>query len=150
MPRIAHPVSRIARVGALVVLVATLSGCFLTSLTSAQDSGMNALNHDRTTHGFRALPGRSDAQQKAQAWAETLARGNALYHSTITNGIQSRWCALAENVGTGSTVASVEAAYMRSTHHRASILNSRYNGVGIGVVRVGSRVWVVQEFIQNC
>lgn len=136
--------------GALIALVATLSGCNLSTLTSAQVLGMNAMNLDRTTHALRALPSRSDVQHKAQAWAEKLARENALYHSTVTDGIQSRWCALAENVGVGSTVASVEAAYMRSAHHRASILNSKYNGVGIGVVRVGSRVWVVQEFIQNC
>ncbi len=150
MPRFAQTSSRFARVGALVALVAISSGCLMSSLNSAQVLGINALNHDRMTHGLPALGDRADVQQKAQTWAEKLARENALYHSTVTDGVNSRWCALAENVGTGSTVASVEAAYMRSTHHRASILNARYNGVGIGVVRVGPRVWVVQEFIQNC
>jgi len=150
MPQSARSLLRLAKVGALVALAATLSGCLLVSLTFAQLAGLKALNLDRTTHGLRALPDRPDVQRKAQAWAAKLARENALYHSKITDGIRSRWCALAENVGSGSSVAAVEAAYMQSPHHRASILNSRYNGVGIGVVRAGSRVWVVQEFIQNC
>jgi len=150
MPRFARFLSRIGKVGALVAVVATLSGCLSLSLTAPQLIGMKALNNDRAAHRLRALPARTDVQRKAQAWAEKLARENALYHSKITDGVRSKWCALAENVGTGSSVAAVEAAYMNSPHHRASILSSRYNGVGIGVVRVGSRVWVVQEFIQNC
>lgn len=150
MPRFARSLPRVAKVGALVALVATLSGCLLVSLNPAQLIGMKALSHDRALHGLRALPARPDVQQKAQAWAAKLARENKLYHSKVTDGIRSRWCGLAENVGTGPSVASVEAAYMNSPHHRASILNSKYNGVGIGVVRIGTRVWVVQEFIQNC
>ena len=39
---------------------------------------------------------------------------------------------------------------MHSSGHRANILSAKYNGAGVGVARNGSRLWVVQEFIQNC
>jgi hypothetical protein len=45
------------------------------------------------------------------------------------------WTQLGENVGVGPGAAEVHAALMASTSHRTTMLDGRYDYVGIGVVR---------------
>src|SRR4051812_27842434 len=81
MPVLSRSVPRVAMAGALAVLVVIVAGCESVVLTPSQDKALTALNHDRTANARWTLPDRSDVQHKAQAWAERLARENALYHS---------------------------------------------------------------------
>ena len=117
---------------------------------SPQAAVKNSLNADRTANGRAALKSQADAQAKAQAWANRLASEGRMYHSTLRDGIRVRWCSLGENVGYGSSVASVERAYMNSPHHRANILNTKWNGVGVGYATRGARVYTVHVFIKTC
>jgi uncharacterized protein YkwD len=143
------PVIRIARRLAVVgAIVGLLAGCLL--LNDSQVQAKNLMNNDRTANGLRALPSQTDAQAKAQAWADRLARENALYHSDIRTGINTKWCSLGENIGYGGSLENIETAYMNSPHHRDNILNSTFNGVGVGVAHNGDRVFSVQEFIKTC
>lgn len=142
-----------ARTGVLVAaVVATLvlAGC----LTAEQRSVLDAMNADREANGLVALPTQEDAQKKAQAWAEKLAAEGTLYHSDLREGIEVRWCRLGENVGYASTVEGVQAGYMGSPGHRANILSTEWNGVGVGhaVGKVGRHevVFTVQFFIKTC
>jgi uncharacterized protein YkwD len=141
--------SRTHRAVGLVVLVLSLS--LLTAcLTTSQEKVLTELNADRKAAGRRTLSVQDDAQRKAQAWAEKLARENKLYHSKLSDGIKVRWCGLGENVGYGSSVAAVQDAYMRSSGHKANILSTKWNGVGVGYATNGSRTFTVQVFIQTC
>jgi len=147
----APPIPRPARRSAVVVvaLAATillLTGC----LNSSQSQVQSELNKDRQAYGLRSLSIQSDAQAKAQAWAERLARENRLYHSNLSDGIRTRWCSLGENVGYGSSVAAIEDSYMASPGHRANILSTTWNGVGVGYARNGNRIFTVQFFIKTC
>lgn len=137
---------RVLLVGALFAVMTLLSAC----LNTGQTQVLDAMNADRKAYGRKTLPTQYDAQKKAQAWAEKLARENTLYHSNLPSGINVRWCALGENVGYGSTVAAVEKAYMNSPGHKANILNTTWNGVGVGYAKNGSRVFTVQFFIKTC
>ena len=92
----------------------------------------------------------TQAQRKAQAWAEHLAAQNQLSHSVLTDGITAHYCALGENVGYGPSVAAIETAYMNSAGHRANILDTRWNGVGVGYAKRGNIVFTVQFFIKTC
>lgn len=132
--------------GALFAVMTLLTAC----LNSGQTQTLDALNADRRAYGRKTLATQYDAQKKAQAWAEKLARENKLYHSTLSSGIGVRWCALGENVGYGSSVSAIEKAYMNSSGHRANILNTTWNGVGVGYAKNGSRVFTVQFFIKTC
>lgn len=131
---------------ALAVSVSFLAGC----LTYEQDVVLNHLNNSRRAHGRSSLPIHWQAQTKAQAWAEKLARDGRLSHSNLRDGITDRWCSLAENVGYGSNAHVVQKAYMNSPGHRANILNTSFNGVGVGYAKSGGRVYTVQVFIQTC
>ena len=131
---------------AFVAALSLLTAC----LRPTQSQVLSEMNADRTANSLRALPTQADAQRKAQAWAEKLARENTLYHSKLSDGIRVRWCSLGENVGYGPSIPAVEDAYMKSPGHRANILSTKWNGVGVGYAKNGSRVFTVQVFIKTC
>lgn len=142
--RVRRPLVALA-IAAVAALV--LSGCFQ---TPTQAGAMDNMNDSRQAHGRARLGAQFDAQVKAQAWAERLARENRLYHSTLSSGIGVRWCGLAENVGYAGSRKAVNEIFMRSAPHRANILNTSWNGAGVGVAKRGDRVFVVQVFIRTC
>ena len=87
---------RRATTAVLALLVAALlSAC----LGPAQTQVQRELNADRKAHKVRTLPLNYEAQAKAPAWAERLARERQLYHSPLPNGLTRRWCSLGANVG---------------------------------------------------
>lgn len=133
-------------VATVLVAMALLTGC----LRSQQSQVLSELNADRKAAGLRTLSTQADAQRKAQAWAEKLARENKLYHSNLPDGIKVKWCSIGENVGYGPNVASIEDAYMKSPGHKANILNTKWNGAGVGYAVNGNRVFTVQVFIKTC
>ena len=142
-PRLARRALSAALIAASLTMV---TGC----LSAGQTQVQTELNADRQTHSLRTLGVQGDAQTKAQAWAEKLARENRLYHSVLSDGIRVRWCSIGENVGYGPNVPSIEDAYMNSPGHRANILSTTWNGVGVGVAHNGSRTFTVQVFIKTC
>src|SRR5690349_2678590 len=133
-------------IATLLCAMALLTGC----LRSTQSQVLSELNADRSAHSLRTLGTQADAQRKAQAWAEKLARENKLYHSKLSDGIGVKWCSLGENVGYGPSVAAIEDAYMNSAGHKANILSTKWNGAGVGYATNGKRVFTVQVFIKTC
>lgn len=152
MSSITTSATRRVRIGALAVAalvsISALSGC--DTYTTQQEEVREQMNKDRRAYGRANLPMQLDAAKKAQAWAEKLARDGKLSHSNLASGIGVRWCALGENVGMGPNSIKVQAAYMASTPHRANILSSSWNGVGIGYARKGNTTYTVQVFIKTC
>jgi uncharacterized protein YkwD len=133
--------------GLLLAATLLLTGC----LTREQQTVLDELNADRQAAGLVALPPNDHAVAKAQAWAEKLARDNALSHSNLAAGLEGLcWRAIAENVGYGGSIAGVQDAYMGSAGHRANILNSRWDVVGVGYATNGARVFTVQVFVDLC
>ena len=53
-------------------------------------------------------------------------------------------------MGSGPSVNAIEQAYMASPGHRANILATRWNGVGVGYATRGNTVYTVQVFIKTC
>ena len=141
-----HPARRSGVVAGILAAALLLGAC----MSPAQSKVQSELNADRRAQGLSSLSIQADAQAKAQAWAENLARQNRLYHSTLSSGIRTRWCSLGENVGYGSSVAQIEDAYMASPGHRANITSTKWNGVGVGHAKNGTRTYTVQVFIKTC
>jgi len=52
----------------------------------------------------------------------------------------------AENVGYGDDAESLHDGWMHSPPHRANLLNPAYTDMGIGIVRVGDRLWATEDF----
>ena len=54
--------------------------------------------------------------------------------------------AAAENVGYGDDAEQLHQGWMHSPPHRANLLNPLYTDMGIGIVRVGDRLWATEDF----
>lgn len=130
----------------IVMAIALLTGC----LNADQSQVLSSLNADRQANGRRALVTHAQAQTKAQAWAEELARTGKLKHSNLSHGITGCWRSLGENVGYGPNVPAIQKAYMNSPGHRANIMSNAFNAVGVGYARKGNVVYTVQVFVQTC
>lgn len=132
---------------ALVVAV-SLAGC----LNEQQQSVLDELNADRRANGRTELPANlKAAQDKAQAWAEHLARQGTLSHSNLAAGMSGvRWCGLAENVAYSSSIARAQDQFMGSTGHRNNLLGNQWDVVGVGHAQAGNRHYVVQFFVNLC
>jgi len=61
-------------------------------------------------------------------------------------GVHFTW--LSENVTQGPTSESVHAQFMRSPSHRANILDSDMNSIGVGVVEQAGQLFAVEDFAQ--
>lgn len=134
---------------AIAALMVLLMGSTLTSCRSSEQARVAELvNQTRAQYGRSALRDNLQLDEKAQAWAEHLARYNTLAHSNLPSGITYQWRSLAENVGYGGSVEQVHQAYLNSAGHRANILDPRWNYMGTGVAWRGSRVFTVQVFMQ--
>jgi uncharacterized protein YkwD len=138
---------RVRRMVALVLASALVLG--LAACTPDQGEAFDLINASRRQHGLPGLQWNGQLGDKAQAWAEHMARQGRISHSNLADGAPSGWKALGENVGVGGSIGAVHTAYMNSPGHRANIVNSRWTHVGTGVARSGGRVYTVQVFMQH-
>ena len=128
------------------LLVLGLAAC---QPTAQQESVRSLVNVSRSDHGVHRIGGDSILDYKAQRWAEHLASIGTLAHSKLSSGLDGlAWGAVAENVGRGSSIASVHESYMASAGHKANILDRRWDRVGTGhAVGRDGRVYTVQVFV---
>ena len=106
------------------------------------------VNAARTSDGQSRLRVASDLTRVARDHSKVMADRSLLHHNPNLGQDVSSWLVVAENVGRGGSVASLHDAFMRSTGHRANILDGRVTEMGIGVVQSGSTIWVTQVFRQ--
>lgn len=140
--------TRVLRVAIAALLVLVMGATLTSCRTSEQTRVADLVNQTRAQYGRSYLRDNLQLDQKAQAWAEYLARKNSLSHSNLPSGITYQWRSLAENVGYGGSIEQVHRAYMNSPGHRANILDPRWNYMGTGVAWRGNRVFTVQVFMQ--
>jgi uncharacterized protein YkwD len=114
--------------------------------TSEQRRIAELVNQSRRANGRGSLPLHRQLTDKAQAWAEHMAREGRLSHSNLSSGVPPGWRSLAENVGTGTSIAGVHQAFMASSGHRANILGN-FNHIGTGYAVGHGRVWICQVFM---
>jgi hypothetical protein len=106
------------------------------------------LNAVRARNGVPPLATDGQLINVARAWSAQMAGAGGLSHNPNLGSQVSNWRTLGENVGTGSDVASIEAALEASPHHFANMVDPSYNYVGIGVVEANGAIWVTQDFKQ--
>lgn len=142
---------KLTAVAVAVMVVSLLAGC----LNANQRTVAELVTSSRATAGLPKLLTQNDAQRKAQAWAEKMARENKLYHSNLRDGMGGvKWCQLGENVGYGPSIQSVHTAYMKSPGHKANIMSNAWNGIGVGYAESNhggvKRIWTVHVFVKTC
>ena len=129
--------------------VALAAALLLGACTTADENhAVDLVNGARRNAGKAALSTNVSLIVTAQAWSQHMAATQQLVHRTsLSSGAPAGWRKLGENIGYASTVDGIQTAFMNSAGHKANILDSAFNNVGIGITRDGNgRYWETQEF----
>jgi hypothetical protein len=138
------PGRALALMAATALAVSTLVGTLAASASTTESAFVTKINGARAAAGLPAVSVSGDLVTAARRHSSAMAGRNALYHSSLA-GICC-FTSLAENVGSGATVALVHGTFMSSSGHRANILNPAMRHVGVGVVSSGGQLWVTEIF----
>ncbi len=125
------------------------------AISPAEKRIFEELNHERASHGLAVLQWDEHAAGAARDHARLLAESGKLSHqfpgeATLPERLGAtgaRFTVSAENLAQTEFVEDVHPALMTSPGHRANILSTSYNAVGIGVVEKQGRIYVAQDFI---
>lgn len=135
------------------LLTALLAGGLAVSLITGTPASASStleqalaakVNASRAVYGLRALPMRSGLTWRAHEQSLAMARQHRLYHSDLSK--VCCYLSVGENVGYATTLYRVHRALMNSPGHRANILGSRWDAIGVGVVQSGGYLWVTEIF----
>jgi uncharacterized protein YkwD len=110
---------------------------------------LSLTNVDRAEHGRRALSLDATLSTYAEKHSRDMANRGYLFH---TDDLAARlkgvhWSIGGENVGVGSSLESLEDAFMASKDHRENILRRAFDHSAIGIFRdADDNVWVTVIF----
>lgn len=86
----------------------------------------------------------------AKRHSQAMADKGYLFHSdseTLQDVLEPYdWSIGGENLGVGSTVESIQTAFMKSKSHRRNILRTAFDHMAVGIVRQDDKLWVTVIF----
>jgi hypothetical protein len=126
-------------------------------MTAPEGQLFAALNRERAAQGLPTLVWDDDLASAARLHAERMAQLNQMSHQlpgeadllTRASGAGARFSMVAENVAVGPDPGTIHSAWMHSSGHRANILSSELNAVGIAVAQGSMGLFAVQDFSQG-
>jgi len=138
-------------------IVSTNNGSYSNTANVAQQA-VDLLNADRRANGLLNLQVSASLATVAQKHAQDMMARNFFSHTNPDGqspfdrikqaGIS--YSAAGENIAIDQSVQAAEVAFMKSSGHRANILNPSYTTVGIGVAYdANGKTYVVQNFIKS-
>jgi hypothetical protein len=110
------------------------------------------LNDERVARGLEPLPWDGRLAERAAAWSAEMATSGDFRHSTsaFRAPAEEGWTGSGENIyrGSGSygSAGSSNSQFMRSSGHRANILQVGFDAVGVGAVCRDGVLWVTHVF----
>ena len=123
----------------------------------AENQMVALINKERAERGLQ--PVRIDERliQAARLHSETMISHHELSHRlpnepelrdrVAVTGID--FSMAGENVAYDANAQHAHVEFMHSPGHRANILQSKFNAVGIGIVHQGNLIWVTEDFAQR-
>jgi len=116
---------------------------------SHENEALALLNSERAAAGLAPVVMNSDLTDDAFAWSEQMMVAGNLSHNPNLSAVAADWDKLGENVGVGTSIASLHDAFMNSSSHRGNILGD-YDSVGIAVVaETSSKLWITVVFMKS-
>ncbi len=153
-PRRIGPRRRIAALLLAGTAVAGLTGVVSPTAASAasaaaqfESSTISHTNAARTSNRLAAVKKGSCLQELAEAQAKRMAAQQRLFHQDLGPVLtRCHRTQVAENIAYGySSGTSVVDAWTHSPGHRANILHSGYQRIGVGAVQDAHGRWWVSE-----
>ncbi len=141
------------------ILIASL--IFLPQTSFAQQKEAKAeqvlfesANRERAAHRLPPLKWDAKLARAARQHALRMAQQNSLSHQfpgeldLPARAIQagSRFSAIAENIAEGPSAGNIHAQWMKSPHHRANLLDTDLDSVGIAVTERNGQLFAVEDF----
>lgn len=119
-------------------------------IVTDEQSFVARINAVRADAGVRPVDIDSTLTNVARRWAYKMALdGHISHRRDLSIGAPPTWMFLGENVGQGYDVQSLHDAFVASPTHYANLVNPRFESIGVGIVMVGSTMFVAQEFMQG-
>jgi uncharacterized protein YkwD len=122
--------------------------------SAAEQELFAALNRARRAQALPALKWNEALAVAAHRHAALMAQHGAAEHGfpgepslasrVAQAGAHFVW--LSENVIQGSGVETIQTEFLRSPNHRANIMDSDMDSVGVGVVERGGQLFAVEDF----
>jgi uncharacterized protein YkwD len=140
------------RLPLLVVVVAVLlagtSSSVLADDLVRRNKMLHILNQTRRNHGRPVLRLNVPVSHRAWVHSRKMVLRNTLFHTRQLYDAVRRYrpTAWGENVGYAGDLARVRTLWVRSSGHRAILLNPRYRRVGVGVMKARGVLWVTAIF----
>jgi uncharacterized protein YkwD len=107
-------------------------------------------NADRAERDRRHLRFAARLSRYARHHSEAMARRGFIFHSSedqVRSALEGYgWSLAGENVGVGSSLESLELAFMGSPLHRQNILRPTFQHAAVGVVLADGHYWVTVIF----
>jgi len=143
------------------ILFAILSLGFILGSSSAhagpsqrEQQLFNLVNHEREKAGLNKLEWSDTLAEAALAHSRLMADHQDLSHQfpgepllqERVGATKLRFNSVAENVAEAPDVDAAHAALMKSPGHRANILHTDYNAIGISIVERDHVLFITQDF----
>jgi len=116
----------------------------------------NATNRERLAHRLPALQWNNALAVAARKHAGEMAHKDALSHQfpgepSLPSRVKqagAHFVWLSENVALGPSPSVIHAQFVKSPPHRANILDTDMNVMGIGIVERNGQLFAVEDFSQ--
>lgn len=125
------------------------------SVSSYVDEVIRLVNIERNKEGLSSLSKNVTLCEAAQTRASEIimvfdhTRPDGTSCFTVADDYNIKWTAIGENIAMGQrNPQEVVEAWMNSPGHRANILSSNFNQIGVGVVKSGGNYYWTQLFIR--
>ena len=122
--------------------------------SAAEQQLFASVNRARRNAGLPALKWNDALASAAKRHAGIMAQRGEAQHgfagepalaSRVTQA-GARFVWLSENVAQGPRVEAIEAEFFRSPNHRANMLDSDMDSIGVGVVERDGQLFAVEDF----
>lgn len=139
---------------ALAICGAFLLSAWTQTSTNAERELFASVNQTRRTQGLPALKWDEALATAARHHAVQMAKHGAAQHvfagepNLPSRATQAgcRFYSLSENVIQGTTLEAIHAEFLQSPNHRANLLDTDMDSIGVGVAEHGGQLFVVEDF----
>jgi len=137
-----------------ISLALSATGLAQSQAASPERELFNATNRERLAHGLPALQWNDALAVAARKHAGEMAHKDAVSHQfpgepSLPSRVKragAHFVWLSENVAFGPSPSLIHAEFVKSPLHRANILDSDMNVMGIGIVERNGQLFAVEDF----
>jgi len=137
-----------------LALFSLLPTLVLAQSSAAERTLFQSINHERKGHHLRALHWDEALASAARKHAREMANRRALEHTfpgeptlpSRATKAGARFISISENIARAASPSIAHKEFMNSPNHKANILDSEIDSVGIGAGQHGKEWFVVEDF----